>query len=312
MAELMTDEQRAEAQKELAFAILNHLEDGHLPGTAIRWEGHEIWIHTTGQVEGWLRTWLEREEITSVSDSEHIADLTDELRQARDELAEEKQSARSLRTKLERLRGEIAGLHETIAKADVDRDRLGRNLSSMRAAYRAEQQRATNAQAERDRLADRVRCVEALRDRWEAMTRVPAAYSDRAAVHAAALAASHLPDLRHALACEVWDSSVAPGGLVCAVRVSAGEPGFDRPEGRVCGRPVESEPCPEHPPAPSSTRRDEPLPVATTGQGLLDVKPEPLIDPDCRDGKCGSCVGGPCQHECHQTNRGGEETADAG
>lgn len=27
---------------------------------------------------------------------------------------------------------------------------------------------------------------------------------------------------------------------------------------------------------------------------------EPLIDPDCRDGKCGSCVGGPCTHDCHQ------------
>lgn len=24
-----------------------------------------------------------------------------------------------------------------------------------------------------------------------------------------------------------------------------------------------------------------------------------LLDPDCRDGKCGSCVGGPCQHWCH-------------
>ena len=27
--------------------------------------------------------------------------------------------------------------------------------------------------------------------------------------------------------------------------------------------------------------------------------PEPLLDPDCRDGKCGSCVGGPCEHWCH-------------
>lgn len=25
----------------------------------------------------------------------------------------------------------------------------------------------------------------------------------------------------------------------------------------------------------------------------------PLIDPDCRDGKCQSCVGGPCEHHCH-------------
>lgn len=28
---------------------------------------------------------------------------------------------------------------------------------------------------------------------------------------------------------------------------------------------------------------------------------EPLLDPDCRDGKCGSCVGGVCEHDCHQS-----------
>jgi hypothetical protein len=25
-----------------------------------------------------------------------------------------------------------------------------------------------------------------------------------------------------------------------------------------------------------------------------------LIDPDCVAGKCGSCMGGPCQHDCHR------------
>jgi len=25
----------------------------------------------------------------------------------------------------------------------------------------------------------------------------------------------------------------------------------------------------------------------------------PVIDPDCRDKKCGSCVGGPCGCPCH-------------
>ena len=34
-------------------------------------------------------------------------------------------------------------------------------------------------------------------------------------------------------------------------------------------------------------------PLTATGTG-------PLLDPDCRDGKCGSCVGPPCEHECHQ------------
>ena len=27
---------------------------------------------------------------------------------------------------------------------------------------------------------------------------------------------------------------------------------------------------------------------------------EALIDPDCRDGKHGSCVGDPCECECHE------------
>jgi hypothetical protein len=40
-------------------------------------------------------------------------------------------------------------------------------------------------------------------------------------------------------------------------------------------------------------------------QDVLDIEAEysetgePLIDPDCAAGKCGSCSGPPCQHECH-------------
>lgn len=33
---------------------------------------------------------------------------------------------------------------------------------------------------------------------------------------------------------------------------------------------------------------------------LIAVGAGPLLDPDCRDGKCGSCVGAPCEHECHK------------
>ena len=36
------------------------------------------------------------------------------------------------------------------------------------------------------------------------------------------------------------------------------------------------------------------LPLASIGA----VEP-PLIDPDCRGGKCSACVGGPCQCSCH-------------
>jgi hypothetical protein len=39
-------------------------------------------------------------------------------------------------------------------------------------------------------------------------------------------------------------------------------------------------------------------PEHSDGAFLLD-EDEPLIDPDCRDGKCDSCIGGPCTHDCH-------------
>jgi hypothetical protein len=29
----------------------------------------------------------------------------------------------------------------------------------------------------------------------------------------------------------------------------------------------------------------------------------PLLDPDCRDGKCSSCIGPPCEHSCHTARR---------
>jgi hypothetical protein len=38
-------------------------------------------------------------------------------------------------------------------------------------------------------------------------------------------------------------------------------------------------------------------PVVAEGNG-------PLLDPDCKAGKCGSCVGGLCEHECHRTAAG--------
>lgn len=45
-------------RKALAAELLDHVDDG-IPGSAIRHHGYEIWLHTTGQVEGWLRTYLE-------------------------------------------------------------------------------------------------------------------------------------------------------------------------------------------------------------------------------------------------------------
>ena len=37
----------------------------------------------------------------------------------------------------------------------------------------------------------------------------------------------------------------------------------------------------------------------TLVRDVAEPAPELLLDPDCRDGKCGSCVGGPCEHSCH-------------
>ena len=39
------------------------------------------------------------------------------------------------------------------------------------------------------------------------------------------------------------------------------------------------------------------------GQSTRELVAEgagPLLDPDCRDGKCASCIGPPCEHSCHQ------------
>lgn len=44
--------------------------------------------------------------------------------------------------------------------------------------------------------------------------------------------------------------------------------------------------------------------VLSTGRGAADDEipaplPEPMLDPDCRDGKHRSCIGGPCECPCH-------------
>ncbi|MEU4410687.1 hypothetical protein AB0F88_39805 [Streptosporangium sp. NPDC023963] len=46
----------------------------------------------------------------------------------------------------------------------------------------------------------------------------------------------------------------------------------------------------------------------SVSSGEAESLAEPLVDPDCRDGKCHSCVGGPCEHSCHQGDSGEAET----
>jgi len=41
--------------------------------------------------------------------------------------------------------------------------------------------------------------------------------------------------------------------------------------------------------------------TAASTRELVAEGAGPLLDPDCRAGKCGSCVGPPCEHECHGT-----------
>ncbi len=48
----------------LLAELFDMAEDGDIPGTVIRHDGHEVWIHTTGQVTGWLHTLQEKAEET--------------------------------------------------------------------------------------------------------------------------------------------------------------------------------------------------------------------------------------------------------
>lgn len=50
-------------------------------------------------------------------------------------------------------------------------------------------------------------------------------------------------------------------------------------------------------------RADDPSALMVDGEitQAFPAPVAPLIDPDCRDGKCGSCVGGACGHSCHQS-----------
>jgi hypothetical protein len=45
-------------------------------------------------------------------------------------------------------------------------------------------------------------------------------------------------------------------------------------------------------------------PVQPAGE-LEAIGTGPLLDPDCRAGKCSSCVGAPCEHECHKRQEAG-------
>lgn len=41
--------------------LLEELEDdGNCPGSPIRHRGEEVWLHTTGQVGGWIRNYADQ------------------------------------------------------------------------------------------------------------------------------------------------------------------------------------------------------------------------------------------------------------
>lgn len=67
--------------------------------------------------------------------------------------------------------------------------------------------------------------------------------------------AHRVMDERDRLRCErdellgqVWSTAEPPGGYVCSHPMPEGGPGIDHDGARICGTPVESEPCPEHSP----------------------------------------------------------------
>lgn len=85
------------------------------------------------------------------------------------------------------------------------------------------------------------------------------------------------------------------------------EPGADRRAQEIGGLLVEWPVIEDHrKPAPPDRDADE---VAARLKDAVDAGRLPtefgaapralLLDPDCRDGKCSSCVGGPCEHGCH-------------
>lgn len=161
--------------------------------------------------------------------------------------------------------GVIGGLHETIAAADEDRDEAIAEIRKLAGHIGAD--RATMAEiktalglpalplhpdlpdsarrlrADRDRLAA---SITALADTWQHQHLDGDDPEDRWDRGHAAAYRQAVPQLRALLRGEVWDSGAAPGGYVCAAPVDPDEPGIDRPEGRICGRPVESEPCDRH------------------------------------------------------------------
>ena len=67
---------------------------------------------------------------------------------------------------------------------------------------------------------------------------------------------------------QLWLSWPLPGGWVC------GEPVEGLPGGYSCGMPVESEPCPLHPPLPTTEPSAPPQADAERGSGSSVSRPE--------------------------------------
>ena len=39
-------------------ALRDSLDDGEIPGAAIEWQGQQVWVHTSEQIDRWLRNQL--------------------------------------------------------------------------------------------------------------------------------------------------------------------------------------------------------------------------------------------------------------
>lgn len=59
-------------RRSLAVDLLNHIDEG-IPGSPIRYRGEQIWLHTTGQVEGWLRLFFEEAGLVEPADDDFEA-----------------------------------------------------------------------------------------------------------------------------------------------------------------------------------------------------------------------------------------------
>lgn len=163
-------------------------------------------------------------------------------------LAERKRLSTSpTRDDLTGLETMTALLHAADETDSAVKDLAWRTFALIRAYREQGEYREANTQLQQlvaMRAEERDRAREELDDALVNLKTAEGQRDDYRTAHKAAVANAQA--LRRALEGGVWDDGAAPGGSVCSEPVAPNEPGIDRPYGRICGMPVESEDCALH------------------------------------------------------------------